>query len=440
MSLDNIKNVGILDIECYFPNLYVSQNDLEIYNNVSKGKYTKGLMQKNIAVPSSCEDIVSMSMNALDMLIKSSGIEYNDIGRLTVGTESQVDKSKSIKTYLMELFGNNKDVLGVDYINACYGGTAALFDSYSWIHSPIWDGKYAVVITGDIAMYKSGPARPTGGAGVCAMLIGPEAPIKFTNGITSYFENAYDFYKPNMNSEYPIVDGKYSNECYIRAIDNCYNGFSIKNKLNIQDFDYSVFHAPYGKMVYKAYEQLMKKDNIKYDNKCKKIVNENTIRKELYDSFLEKVNPGLFLSSECGNMYTGSVYACIYSLLSQPKNKLVDKDILVFSYGSGLASSMFSLKITDEINKYDNLSKYNKITKRLNNRKKISPMEYEILLNIRENKEILDNKYLDGTNLFKNSYYLSSYDNKHRRGYSIRKYSTSTSILRYSNKIMRFVK
>ena len=45
--------------------------------------------------------------------------------------------------------------------------------------------------------FLEGPARPTGGAGAVAMLIGPNAPIHFEHGLrSSYFENAYDFYKP----------------------------------------------------------------------------------------------------------------------------------------------------------------------------------------------------------------------------------------------------
>ena len=51
-------------------------------------------------------------------------------------------------------------------------------------------------MTGDIAIYASGPARPTGGAGAVAMLIGPNAPLVLDRGLrASHFEHAYDFYK-----------------------------------------------------------------------------------------------------------------------------------------------------------------------------------------------------------------------------------------------------
>ena len=39
-----------------------------------------------------------------------------------------------------------------------------------------------MVITADIAIYAEGNARPTGGAGAIAMLIGPNAPLYMERG------------------------------------------------------------------------------------------------------------------------------------------------------------------------------------------------------------------------------------------------------------------
>lgn len=68
---------------------------------------------------------------------------YENIGRLEVGTETIIDKSKSVKSVLMQLFedSDNTDVEGIDTTNACYGGTAALINAVNWIESSSWDGK-----------------------------------------------------------------------------------------------------------------------------------------------------------------------------------------------------------------------------------------------------------------------------------------------------------
>lgn len=41
-------------------------------------------------------------------------------------------------------------------------------------------------------------------------------------------EHVYDFYKPNLMSEYPTVDGKLSVKSYAKALDKCYDGFCKK--------------------------------------------------------------------------------------------------------------------------------------------------------------------------------------------------------------------
>lgn len=110
-------------------------------------------------------------------LLQKYNIPPSAIGRIDVGTETLIDKSKSVKTLLMDLFPGNSDIEGIDSKNACYGGTAALFNAVNWVESSSWDGRYALVVAGDIAIYAEGGARPVGGAGAVAMLVGPNAPL-----------------------------------------------------------------------------------------------------------------------------------------------------------------------------------------------------------------------------------------------------------------------
>ena len=44
--------------------------------------------------------------------------------------------------------------------------------------------------------------------------------------------HAYDFYKPDLTSMYPIVDGKLSIQCYLNALDQCYQLFCKKANLH----------------------------------------------------------------------------------------------------------------------------------------------------------------------------------------------------------------
>lgn len=120
--------------------------------------------------------------------MKKYDIDPKSIGRIDVGTETIIDKSKSVKTTLMDLFAEsgNFDIEGIDSKNACYGSTAALFNAINWVESSSWDGRNAIVVSGDIAVYAEGPARPAGGAGAVAILIGPNAPVVFEREFSSF--------------------------------------------------------------------------------------------------------------------------------------------------------------------------------------------------------------------------------------------------------------
>lgn len=136
------NDVGIVALEVYFPKVCVNHTELEKFDGVGAGKYTIGLGQTNMGFCGDLEDINSLCLTVVQGLVAKTGISYADIGRLEVGTETILDKSKSVKTVLMQLFvsSGNSSVEGIDTTNACYGGTQALFNAVSWVESSIWDG------------------------------------------------------------------------------------------------------------------------------------------------------------------------------------------------------------------------------------------------------------------------------------------------------------
>ncbi|CCC69005.1 hypothetical protein NCAS_0C00150 [Naumovozyma castellii] len=445
------QNIGIKAMEIYIPTQFVSQQDLEKFDGVSSGKYTIGLGQTNMSFVNDREDIYSMCLTVLSKLIKNYNIDTNEIGRLEVGTETLIDKSKSVKSVLMQLFNGNNDVEGIDTLNACYGGTNALFNSLNWIESSAWDGKDAIVVCGDIAIYDKGAARPTGGAGVVAMLIGPDAPIVFDPVRGSFMEHAYDFYKPDFTSEYPYVDGHFSLTCYVKALDQVYKNYSQKaiargmvesaagpqavNTVNY--FDYNVFHVPTCKLVTKSYGRLLYNDfranpslypevdakyaTMDYDESLTDKVLEKTFVNVAKSHHKERVAPSLVVPTNTGNMYTASVYASLASLLSQVgSEKLQGKRIGLFSYGSGLAASLFSCKVVGDIS---NIISVLDIDAKLNaNRQLGTPEEFEAAIKLREDAHLQKGFEPAGSidQLQKGVYYLTSVDDRFRRSYTIK--------------------
>jgi hydroxymethylglutaryl-CoA synthase len=445
-----MSDIGVLGMEVYFPNTYVDQVDLEEYDGVSKGKYTIGLGQTKMAFASDREDVNTIAMTVVRQLMDNYQIAWSDIGRLEVGTETLIDKSKSTKTWLMDLFkkSGNHNIEGVTSINACYGGTNALFNTLNWMESKAWDGRLGLVVCCDLAVYAKGNARATGGAGAVCMLIGPDAPIVFeTNIRSSYMDHQYDFYKPDPTSEYPMVDGALSQDAYLKALEMTYDGIKVKStlagseKININDSDYFCFHSPYSKLVQKAFTRLywadVKDNSIDASKELSdQIVQANcnindkelnkVLTKETKALFKDKVEHALYLSKNCGNTYTGSIYFGLMSLLCDSSLDLVNKRIILFSYGSGCTASMFSVKVRSGYEVIKDVSDFNG---RLNNRIKKTPEEYNVVMQKREDKytkNMLTNPEAPIGELLAGTYYLEEIDNKWRRKYQ-RKAPIATS-------------
>ncbi|KAM5456800.1 3-hydroxy-3-methylglutaryl coenzyme A synthase [Microsporum audouinii] len=450
LSLERPHNIGIKAIELYFPNTCVDQAELEKADGVSSGKYTAGLGQTRMSFCNDREDVYSICLTVLSSLLRKYAIDPKSIGRLEVGTETLLDKSKSVKSVLMQLFAEeNTDIEGVDNINACYGGTNALFNAVNWVGSPSWDGRDAIVVAGDIAIYGSGPARPTGGAGAVAMLIGPNAPVAVLPVRGSYMQHCYDFYKPDFSSEYPIVHGHYSLECYTRALDKCYEAYKRREerfvysglpaipKLISDRFDFMCFHSPNTKLVSKAFARLSYNDfkeqpdhpsfstidttfrSVNYEESLKDRKLEAAFKTQSAEPFAQRVSPSITAPTMCGNMYTASLYSSLASLLSNVEpEKLLGKTVGMFSYGSGLASTLFCLEVVGDTS---NLRKALDLTKRLEAREVVDPVGYSKAIWLREKAHLQKGFVPHGeiSSLVPGTYYLAKVDDQYRRTYAI---------------------
>jgi hydroxymethylglutaryl-CoA synthase len=457
---------GIAAIEVYFPTQYVSQSELEKHDGVTAGKYTIGLGQNRMAfLATDREDTVSMCMTAVHNLLEKYEIDPREIGRMDVGSETPIDKSKSIKSNLMHLFSSvdHTDVEGIDSVHACYGGTSALLNGLYWLEAnnnnnnkKKHHGKkqaYAIVVCGDVSNYKDRAARPSGGAGAVAMLLSAnnDAPLVIDlQRKASHFEHVYDFYKPDPTSFFPIVDGHYSNVCYLRSLDKCYQRFLKtwdSNHGDLSLFQHVLFHSPYNKLVQKSLARLVYNDarfknqlphyltEIDEETRIKTLPLLQLSQEESYTNkdveklfaslsapiYKDKVEKSTLLSKELGNCYTASLYAGLASLIFHEGKNLENKNLALFSYGSGLASTMYHMKAV-EVNGRFSLNRMQQVldlTNRLENRIKISPEEYEKVIqsNIdryhRCNYE--SNSSIDI--LPRGTYYLHSVDSLWRRVY-----------------------
>jgi len=186
--------------------------------------------------------------------------------------------------------------------------------------------------------------------------------------------NTYDFYKPQLSSEYPEVDGPVSVVTYIAALDAAYSTFKEKYAryakrvgekvdFSLEDVDYAIFHSPYGKQAIKGHARMFFNDflsaptascfaQIPNSEAFLKITHSDSLLDKNVEktfinagksSFAEKVDPAMACSRRLGNMYTASLYGCLASLLSNVEpSTLKGKRFSLFAFGSGCAASFFT--------------------------------------------------------------------------------------------------
>ncbi|KZV72426.1 hydroxymethylglutaryl-coenzyme A synthase C-terminal [Peniophora sp. CONT] len=268
--------------------------------------------------------------------------------------------------------------------------------------------------------------------------------------------NTYDFYKPKLDSEYPVVDGPLSVTSYIAALDGSYKayrekigkkvypkhspapeGVDPKSAFSLADVDYNVFHSPYGKQVQKAHARLLWNDSIASPKSPAFANIENAAdvlaqpyAKSLTDKALEKafitfgkseygkkVTPTMATAKRCGNMYTASLYGGLSSLIAavEPK-ELIGRRMSMFAYGGGLAASFFVISVKGDTSM---MREKLDLERRLEAMKVVPCHDWVGALKMRERKHVDGGWTPNGSveDIWPGGYYLEHVDEKYRREY-----------------------
>lgn len=69
---------------------------------------------------------------------------------------------------------------------------------------------------------------------------------------------------------------------------------------------------------------------------------------EFAKDWKDKCERGLLLCKHLGNIYTGSLFNGLLTLVADESIDLRDKKILMFSYGSGCAASLFFARVVGD--------------------------------------------------------------------------------------------
>ena len=441
--------VGIDDIAIYIPRLFVDARDFAKARGMDPDKLQRGLGVSKMAMVDTNQDPACMAANACLRLMERDNLSPNDIGRLYVATESSLDESKAMNSYVIgmleQIYGDDSfgHCGGIECKFACVSGSYALYDNSNWIRAGESEGKSAIVVVSDIAKYDLGSSGEyTQGAGAVAMLVNDNPRVlQFDPKVTSTsIKNEYDFYRP-FGKETPIVHGQYSNLLYMIQVKKALMAYKekalstglikLKDGETILDYiDFLNMHLPYSNMGKKALAYLLRHEWRKLP-RWKNIIDKmgmeepapkdprGTIESVLADSefmakdheftkkftkteefqevYDQKLASSLIASQMIGNLYTASLYLGFRICLEfefQKGTDLEGKRVGFGSYGSGSSAMVFSGVI---LPRYKEIVKDMNLESEIGNRIKLSLEEYE---DIHENKRGPNENLLDSKKEF----------------------------------------
>lgn len=345
--------IGIDKMAFATTNDYLDLVELAKERGVDPNKFTIGIGQDLQAVVPPTQDIVTLGATAAKKLLTPE-LEKN-ISTVIVSTESGIDNSKASAIYIKHLLGLSDFTRTVEMKEACYSATAAIQFAKGVV--ALNPQETVLVIAADIARYGlNTPGEVTQGAGAVAMLISQNPHILTLEDTTvAYSKDIMDFWRPLYATE-ALVDGKYSTNVYIEFFLQTFTRYQQLTGRELADFAALTFHMPFTKMGKKGLEGLLKDRN-----------------DEVAQRLRTQLTASQLFSRQVGNLYTGSLYLSLMSLL-QNSDLRAGSRIGLFSYGSGAEGEFYTGILEDGYEHY-----MNNIQEELKHRHQVSVAEYEKL-------------------------------------------------------------
>jgi hydroxymethylglutaryl-CoA synthase len=409
--------VGIDDLAVYVPGLFLPlEGEFARSRGIDPGKLVKGIGIERMAVPDAHEDAATMAAMSLLLLIRRSGLEPERIGKIYVGTESSADEAKAMGTYVIGMLeqvygqGSFRECGTVEMKAACIATTLAVECQSYWLAGEDED-RVGVVIASDVAKYPlASPGEYTQGAGSVSLLLKKNPRLLCLEQVYGHFtRDENDFFRP-MGCTTAVVNGKHSNQCYLDAVTGAFDSFAARaarkglivpapGECVTDSLDHILFHIPYPRMVEYASAAVFRHD-WKSCRRSRRVEEEIGLEPgegdgkdaaafqaaqadyarrfarspQFLEAFAAKVKDTATLSRQIGNIYTGSIYLGLASLLEL--GRLQAGQRLGFgAYGSGCSALFFSGQVGQQAEDLPGLG----LMKRLEERREISLADYEML-------------------------------------------------------------
>lgn len=325
-----MKTVGITAIGISTTSHKLALEELAQLRDVDPNKYKRGLECQEMSVCGPDESAATLAADAARRALAMWGGDSDRIGLLVVGTETAADMSRPLTGWVADALELEGRFRSYEVKHACFGGSAAVRQAVEWVASGAANGKVALVIAADVALYAPGdPGEPTQGAGAVAMIIS-EAPAIAEIELASYPYSmpVFDFWRP-VGEDFPRVEGKFSLDCYKKAARECFASWvEAEGRDAIDDLSAVCFHAPFPKMVKKAFFDVAEEVGMTSE--------------QAVDYYNERLSEHMNWTRKIGNTYTASVWMGLAHALCRRDD---GERVGVFSYGSGAGAELMFARV-----------------------------------------------------------------------------------------------
>ncbi|HEY7144572.1 MAG TPA: hydroxymethylglutaryl-CoA synthase [Streptosporangiaceae bacterium] len=296
------------------------------------------MTSRSVALP--CEDPVTHAVNAARPLIDALPAADRDrIEILITSTESGLDYSKSVASYVHDQLGLRRQCRLLEVKQACYAATAAVQLAAGYLASGASPGARALVIATDVSVVdgRAGYAEPAMGTGAAALLISAEPRVLTLDfgAFGNYSYETLDSARPGP--DFDIADADRSLFAYLDCLTGCVRDYTtrVDGVDFAATFDHLAMHTPFAGMVRAAHRKLMR------EFAGPRQASPAAVEAD----FQRRVAPSLAYPGIVGNLCSGSVYLALASLLDHA-DVSAGARVGLYSYGSGCSSEFFSGVVT----------------------------------------------------------------------------------------------
>ena len=310
------RPVGIIGYGAYVPRYRLSGEEID---RIWSGQ-GHGFPVKEKSVPGPDEDTATMAIEAArNALLRSDGLNPQDIRAVWIGSESHPYAVKPTGTIVSEAIGATPATLSADLEFACKAGSEAMQMAIALVGSGM--ARYALAAGVDTAQGRPGDALEyTAAAGGAAYIIGPsDESVAVLEGSFSFVTDTPDFWR-RPYQRFPRHGSRFTGTpAYFRHVKGAAQTIMDEMGYSAADFAYVVFHQPNTRFPTQVAKQL----GFRHDQYA----------------------PGL-LSPVIGNTYAGAALIGFSAILdvARPGDR-----VLMVSYGSGAGSDAFVWTLAERL-------------------------------------------------------------------------------------------